>query len=107
MARKKKRIPRNMGRIEFIACHDVIDAMRVQGYDNKKIHAALVKKGKVTMSYATFCYHMVRFLKEIRERQEQSGHPPTQVYAQTIFKQHGYKDHGFSVNKTPSSDEMI
>lgn len=36
MARKKKRIPRNMGRIEFIACQDVIDAMRVQGYDNKK-----------------------------------------------------------------------
>jgi len=107
MARKKKRIPRNMGRIEFIACQDVIDAMRVQGYDNKKIHAALVKKGKVTMSYATFCYHMVRFLKEIRERQEQSEHHPTQVYTQTIFKQHGYKDHGFSVNKTPSSDEMI
>jgi len=107
MARKKKRIPRNRGRIEFIASHDVIDAMRVQGYDNKKIHAALVKRGKVTMSYATFCYHMVRFLKEIQERQEQSGHYHAQIYTQTTFKQHGYKDHGFSVNKTPSSDEMI
>lgn len=107
MARKRKRIPRNMGRIEFIACQDVIDAMRVQGYDNKKIHAALVKKGKVTMSYATFCHHMVRFLKEIRERQEQSGHHLLPIYTQATFKQQGLKQHGFSVNKTPSSDEMI
>ena len=28
---QKKRIPRNMGRIEFIACRDAIDALHEQG----------------------------------------------------------------------------
>jgi len=107
MARRKKRIPRNMGRIEFIACRDTIDALYEQGYDYKKIHAALVQKGKITMSYATFCYHMSRFLKALRERHEREGTQPTSAYAPASFRQNASRQQSFSVNKTPSSGEMI
>ncbi len=107
MALKQKRIARNMGRIEFIACCDVIEAMREQGFDNKKIHTALLKKKKLTMSYATFCYQMARFRKLENERQGNNTHIANSSDAGMTSKHSGPRQHGFSVNKTPSTSEMI
>ena len=108
MTPKKKRIARNMGRIEFIASLDVIVSMREQGFDNKKIHAALAKKKKLTMSYATFCYQMTRFRKAEDERQGHAvEHANSSETANPTFKHPGSRQPGFSVNKTPSTSEMI
>ena len=78
-----------------------------RGTTTKKIHAALVQKGKVTMSYETFCYHMTRFLKAVRERHEHEGTQPTSAYAPASCRQNASRQQSFSVNKTPSSGEMI
>ena len=108
MAPKKKRIARNMGRIEFIASCDVIVSMREQGFDNKKIHTALAKQKRFTMSYATFCYQMARFRKVENERQGHDvDHANASETASPPLKHPGSRQLGFSVNKTPSTSEMI
>jgi len=98
---RPKRIARNMGRVEFIACRETIDAMRRQGFDNKKIHAALAEKGRVTMAYATFCYHMTRFAKAEAEMEERQSR-----YASTAKPGEAGR-HGFHIDKTPSHGEII
>lgn len=55
MSAGKQRIPRNMARIEFLACRELIESLLAQGFDKKKIHARLAKDGQVTMSYDAFC----------------------------------------------------
>ena len=55
MSGSKKRIPRNMARIEFLACREEIETLLSQGYDKRKIHARLIEKKKVSMSYDAFC----------------------------------------------------
>jgi hypothetical protein len=108
MASKKKRIARNMGRIEFIASRDVIVSMSEQGFDNKKIHTALAKKKRLTMSYATFCYQMARFRKAENERQGHAvDHVDSSEMANATFTHPGSRQLSFSVNKTPSTSEMI
>jgi len=104
MSPGKKRIPRNLGRIEFIACSDVIDSLRRQGFDNKKIHAALTANGKVTMSYSTLCYHLARFLKMKSDTLTSNVASPL---VPGCFQPAPVKGRSFKVNKTPSPGEMI
>ncbi len=99
---QKPRLPRNMGRVEFIACFETIDAMRRQGFDNKKIHAALAEKGRLTMSYTTFCYHMARRAKA---ELAQENHQDSGRTSANRVGTHGRS--GFKVEKTPSSGEII
>ena len=51
----KKRIPRNMARIEFLASRDAIESLLSQGFDKRKIHTRLTESGQFTMSYDAFC----------------------------------------------------
>lgn len=51
----KKRIARNMARIEFLACRELIESLLAQGFDKKKIHARLTESGQITMSYDALC----------------------------------------------------
>lgn len=99
MPQRKKRIARNMGRIEFIACFPLIDELRRQGFDNRKIHGSLTEKGMITMAYSTLCYHMARFFKE-----ESATAAPKQFPTASVVSS---QRRAFSVNKTPSSNEMI
>lgn len=55
MSAAKKRIPRNMARIEFLACRELIESLLAQGFDKKKIHARLTGSGQITMSYDALC----------------------------------------------------
>jgi len=98
MKHKKQRIARNMGRIEFIACHKQIDLLRSQGYDNKKIHTLLLSKNIITMSYSTLCYHISQFYKHI---------DTATSCAQPAVDQKSHHNNCFSINKSPSSSEMI
>lgn len=55
MSGGKNRIPRNMARIEFLACREEIENLLSQGFDKKKIHTRLLESGKITMSYDALC----------------------------------------------------
>jgi len=55
---EKKRIGRNIGRIELLAVRDKVKSMLDAGYDRKKIHDRLMEDGSITMSYPTFCYQL-------------------------------------------------
>lgn len=97
------RIPRNMGRVEFLACRESITTMHRQGYDNRKIHDALAAKGRVTMAYATFCRYMKRFFPSEGAHNDwmQSRDTPSSCEESRPGRS------GFAVNKKPSSGEMI
>ena len=60
MSAGKKRIPRNMARIEFLACRETIESLLSQGFDKRKIHTRLVGSGQFTMSYDAFCKVLIK-----------------------------------------------
>lgn len=71
----KKRIPRNMARIEFLACRETIEILLSLGFDKKKIHARLTENGEITMSYDALCKIMAKAARN--ELKVQSiGAPP-------------------------------
>lgn len=55
MSAAKQRIPRNMARIEFLACREEIETLLGQGFDKRKIHTKLTESGRITMSYDALC----------------------------------------------------
>lgn len=97
------RIPRNMGRVEFLACRESIATMHRQGYDNRKIHDALAAKGRVTMAYATFCRYMKRFFPSDRALNDWGQNRDEHSSCEESRSGHN----SFAVNKKPSSGEMI
>ena len=97
------RIPRNMGRVEFLACKESIATMHLQGYDNRKIHDALAAKGRVTMAYATFCRYMKRYFPSNKGHNDWGHNRDTH----STYEEPRPGRSGFAVNKKPSSGEMI
>lgn len=55
-----KRISRNQGRIELLACINYVYDLLNKGYDKRKIHKILNEEKKITMSYATLCYQLAK-----------------------------------------------
>ncbi|AMD93399.1 TraK family protein [Desulfomicrobium orale] len=51
---KRKRLTRNLGRVEFIENKEFIEMMIKKGYPLKYIYEVLAEEGKFTMAYTTF-----------------------------------------------------
>ncbi|MDR2744390.1 MAG: TraK family protein [Desulfovibrio sp.] len=90
MSAGKKRIPRNMSRIEFLACRELIESLLAQGLDKKKVHTRLVEGGQVTMSYDAFCRVLTRAVKN--KLNIQSLAPPVQ--RERAYRLFPYGGHG-------------
>lgn len=105
MELKIKRIARNMGRIEFIACKDKIFSMLQTGYDIKKIHASLRERMMITMAYSTLCYQLAKHRKQNEHKTDKNKH----ICAQNKQTQPRlvYQNDSFSINKSPSTEDMI
>ncbi len=101
------RIPRCQGRVEFIANKDFIRRRREEGEPNTKIHAELAEAGKMTMAYSTFCYHMAKMRKEDDSASPGPGGPQRDGRQPSPDGSSAGRQSGFSVNKTPSSGDMI
>lgn len=56
----RTRIPRNMARIEFLACRELIESLLSQGFDKRKVHTRLMENGQITMSYDALCKVLAR-----------------------------------------------
>ena len=50
-----KRLRRHMGRVEYLACKETVDAMLAQGFSKKLIHERLTEEGRFSMAYISFC----------------------------------------------------
>ena len=50
-----KPVRRYMARVEYLACREEIDSMLARGFSRKLIHEELIKSGRCTMKYNTFC----------------------------------------------------
>lgn len=105
MGHKTKRIARNMGRIEFIACKDKIYSMLQTGYDIKKIHELLRERKLITMAYSTLCYQLAKHHQQSENKTDKKTHRHAQN-KQTSLRT-DYQSDIFSINKSPSTDDMI
>ena len=61
---KNKRIARNQGTVEFLANLGEIQTMLEQGYNKRNVHGKLLEKGRITMSYYTFCANYTAYNKK-------------------------------------------
>ncbi|WP_169725285.1 TraK family protein [Fundidesulfovibrio putealis] len=105
MGLKIKRIARNMGRIEFIACKDQIYSMLQTGHDIKKIFESLRERKMITMAYSTLCYQLAKSRKQnlcITKNQPCCCSQNIQKQIKT-----DNQSNSFSVNKSPSTNDMI
>jgi len=105
MGLKIKRIARNMGKIEFIACKDKIYSMLQTGYDIKKIHESLLERKMITMAYSTLCYQLAKHRKQSKHEMDNITHSHSHN-KQTSLRT-GHQNDSFSINKSPSADDMI
>lgn len=105
MGLKTKRIARNMGRIEFLACKDEIYSMLQTGYDNKKIFKSLRERNMITMAYSTLCYQLA---KSRKQNGCATNNKPC-CCAQNIqaSSRTAHHNNSFSINKSPSTDDII
>jgi hypothetical protein len=105
MGLKTKRIARNVGRIEFLACKDEIYSMLQTGYDNKKIFESLQGRNMITMSYSTLCYQLAKS----RKQSECTTNNKLCCCSQSIPSPSRTTNHNnrFSINKSPSTDDII
>ena len=81
MSAEKKRIPRNMARIEFLACRDAIESLLSQGFDKRKIHTRLAESGQFTMSYDAFCKVLAKAASNNLKVQSLNVAPPAAALA--------------------------
>lgn len=54
----KGKIARNAAKIEFLANIEDVLSLISRGYNLKNVHSELTEKGRFTMSYYTFCWHL-------------------------------------------------
>lgn len=99
----RKRIGRNVGRIELLAVQEEVKSLLAAGYDRKKIHDRLLADKSVTMSYPTFCYQLNKHLNNIAPvglpNKAQLVAPTGQVKADP--------SEPFSLNRNPKAENLI
>lgn len=110
MDNETKRIPRNMGRIEFIACRETIQDLVERGYDNKKIHAELARCNRISMSYSAFCVYMARLRKHDEMLQQSSARPPAETQAVRDLppmSRPTSRPQQFTINPSPRKEDLF
>ena len=73
-----KRLRKQMARIEYQACKEIIDAMLAQDFNTKLIHEKLTEEGRFTMAYPSF----TQILRNV-ERKSQAPIPKRPVAAES------------------------
>lgn len=51
----RKRLRRNMAKVEFRACMELAESLLAQGFNKRLAYERLTEQGHITMSYFTFC----------------------------------------------------
>jgi hypothetical protein len=49
-----KRLRKDMAKIQYKVCKEVIDSLLAQGHNQKMIHDKLTEEGRFTMAYSSF-----------------------------------------------------
>ncbi|MDL2259543.1 TraK family protein [Deltaproteobacteria bacterium OttesenSCG-928-K17] len=100
---EKKRIGRNIGRIELRAVQDKVQSLLEAGYDRKKIYDRLVEEGCVTMSYPTFCYQ----LKQLVGSASAAASPGQNQRPKPAVSPKVDPTEPFSINRNPKAEDLI
>lgn len=76
METKKPKIEFSTGRMEFIAVQEEILQLCATGISKIKIYKQMCSKGKFTMHYNTFCYHLRKLEEEHNANRNTHGIVP-------------------------------
>lgn len=82
METKKPKIEFSTGRMEFIAVQEEVLQLCATGISKIKIYKQMCGKGKFTMHYNTFCYHLRNLESENSNNRNQREIAPGKVKQQ-------------------------
>ena len=71
---KKKRLSRNIAKVEFIANEETIKNMIAEGYPLKVVHEILSQEKGIKMAYTTFAFHYRKAKERLQKISEDIKH---------------------------------
>ena len=71
---KKKRLSRNIAKVEFIANEETIKNMIAEGYPLKVVHEILSQEKGIKMAYTTFAFHYRKAKERLQKSSENIEH---------------------------------
>lgn len=71
---KKKRLSRNIAKVEFIANEETIKNMIAEGYPLKVVHEILSQEKGIKMAYTTFAFHYRKAKERLQKISEDIEH---------------------------------
>lgn len=107
MKEKRKKIPFNTGKLEFIAALESITPLFSMGHTKLHIFNEMTKCGKFTMSYDTFCYHMRIFHGDKEQPEKPVPNAPARPpNARPVAPASGPRFVSSNANKFPDPRDM-
>lgn len=97
-----------MGRVEFIACLDLIQDLHKRGYSNKYIYDELERQKKITMAYTTFNQNFRKKFSTTKALSPKKENQPNNDKSDLGFKSRAAQNQkGFYVDKSPNPEDLI
>lgn len=72
MSTNRQKIARNAAKVEFIANAEEIMSMLSKGFNKRNTYDTLIEKGRLTMSYRSFCWNLQQFENPQKEKKKKS-----------------------------------
>lgn len=106
MLSERNRLSNNMAGIEFVACLETIKEFLQKSWKHSQIHRHLKQKGKITMSYGAFCYHMRRLSLDKHRQEEARPTPKPKTVPTPPVRPAGPRHITAASNKFPDPRDM-
>ena len=112
----RQRIRRGMGKIEFVAISEEAQKLFAAGYNLRIAYDELVEKGKLSMSYSSFCGYAKTMYESIQKSApthntnllKKDHASPNQNTGQNNERQLGLSDPpAFKHDNSPDLDELV
>lgn len=88
----KRQIARNAAKVEFIANAEEVMSMLDKGFNNFNIYKALSDKGRITMSYRSFCRNLrqLKYPNAVKRRKRTAVSTPVSSPVRVAPKKEGF-----------------
>ena len=92
MDAQKRKLARNAAKVEFLANAEEIMAMLGKGFNNFNVYSELTAKGRLTMSYRSFCWNLQLFRnpEKKKERKKEAVKPIVSTPLRIPAKKEGF-----------------
>lgn len=89
MKANKRQISRNSAKVEFLFNAEEVISMLDKGFNKLNIYNSLYEKGRLTMSYRSFCWNLQQF-KNPKKEKKQPAKPIASIPLRVPTKKEGF-----------------